>query len=133
MSRVFRETIRAGGGKLTAKHIKDVSMSVLFLMEAAQKTDKTFGLSPQSTSHTVHSPHEDIDKMTKQLSEAKVTVAVEERLSPPFVDPIEDGWKKLSTTSWLTDTLQRNVVDDDDDLCEDREEIDSYYELFDAL
>ena len=133
MSRVFKETIRAGREKLTTKHIKGVSMSVLFRMEAAQKTDKTFSLSPQSTSHTVHSPHEDIDKMMEQLSEAKVTIVVEERSSPSFVDPIEDGWKKLSTTSWLTDTFQRNVVDDEDDLCEDRGEIDSYYELFDAL
>jgi hypothetical protein len=133
MYRVFKETIRSGGAKLTPKHIKDFSMCVLFLMEAAQKTDKTFGLSPQSTSHTVHSPHGDIDIMMKHISEAKVTTVVEGRSTPPFIDPIELGWKKLSTTSWLTDTLQRNVVDDEDDLGEDRGEIDSNYELFDAL
>ena len=117
--RVFKETIRSGGAKLTPKHIKDVSMCVLFLMEAAQKTDKTFGLSPQSTSHTVYSPHEDIDNnMMKHLSEAKVTTIVEGRSTPSltFVNTMEHGWKKLSTTSWLTDTLQRNVVDDEDDL-----------------
>ena len=133
--RVFKETIRSGGAKLTPKHIKDVSMCVLFLMEAAQKTDKTFGLSPQSTSHTVYSPHEDIDNMMKHLSEAKVTTIVEGRSTPSltFVNTMEHGWKKLSTTSWLTDTLQRNVVDDEDDLSEDRGEIDSNYELFDAL
>ena len=68
--------------------------------------------------------------MIKHLSEAKVTTVVEERLTPPLLDPIDDGWKKLSTTSWLTDTLQRNTFDDDEDLSE---EIDSYYELFDAL
>ena len=130
---MFKETIRSGGGKLTTKHIKDVSMCVLFLMEAAQKTDKTFGLSPQSTSHTVHSPHEDINKMTKHLSETKVTTVVEERSMPPFIDPVDDGWKKLSTTSWLTDTLRRNVADDEEDLHEERGEIDSYYELFDVL
>ena len=100
-------------------------MCVLFLIEAAQKTDKTFELSPQSTSHTVHSPHEDIDKMMKHLSEAKVTTVVEERSMPPFIDPVDDGWKKLSTTSWLTDTLRRNVADDDTnsepDYCRDRE------------
>ena len=103
MSKVFKETIRAGGEN-SPQNTKDVSMSVLFLMEAAQKTDKTFGLSPQSTSHTVRSPYKDIDKITKQLSEAKVSIVVEDRSSPPFVDPIED--KKLSTMSWLTDTLQ---------------------------
>lgn len=133
--RVFKETIRSGGAKLTPKHIKDVSMCVLFLMEAAQKTDKTFGLSPQSASHTVYSPHEDIDNMMKHLSEAKVTTVVEGRSTPSltFINTMEHGWKKLSTTSWLTDTLQRNVVDNEDDLSEDRGEIDSNYELFDAL
>ena len=88
---MFKETIRSGGGKLTTKHIKDVSMSVLFLMEAAKKADKIFGLSPQSMSHTVHSSHEDVDKMIKHLSEAKVTTVVEERSTPPFFDPIDDG------------------------------------------
>ena len=130
---MFKETIRAGGGKLTTKHIKEVSMSVLFLMEAVQKTDKTFGLSPLSTGHSIHSPRDDIDKMTTHLHEAKITTSVEERTSPPFIDPIEEGWKKLSTTTWLSDTLQRSVVDDQDDLYEERGEIDLNYELFDAL
>ena len=109
--RVFKETIRSGGAKLTPKHIKDVSMCVLFLMEAAQKTDKTFGLSPQSTSHTVYSPHEDIDNMMKHLSEAKVTTVVEGRSTPSLTlqwnmvgrnCPQQAGSLTLCRGIWLT-------------------------------
>lgn len=131
--RVFKEAIRSGGGKLTQTHVKDISMSVLFLMEAAQKTDRAFGLTQQSTTHTVSDSHSDMQKMTKYLSEANITKIVDGRSSPAFSDPTEDGWKKMSTTSWIHDTLNRTHISDEDDLQEDREEIDLNYELFDVV
>ena len=37
-------------------------MSALFLLDAAKKTDQAFGISPQTTSHTVRDADNDIQK-----------------------------------------------------------------------
>ena len=39
----FKQTIRSSGSNLTPRHIEDVSLAVLFLMEAARKADTFFG------------------------------------------------------------------------------------------
>ena len=106
-------------------------MSVLFLMEGAQKTDRAFGLTPQSTSHMVHSPHEHIDKMAKHICEACVTEVVE---GPHHLSLIQQGrvgrncpQQAGSITHckgmWLTMRMTYVKI----------EEIDLNYELFDVL
>ena len=55
-------SVRSAGANLTAKHLKEVSLSVLFLMEAASKADHAFGVPPRSTAHTVHDANRDIQK-----------------------------------------------------------------------
>ena len=63
-----------------------------------------------------------------------------DRTTPPFADPVETGWQKLTTTDWLKTTLSRHLVDDSDDLQEGRGsefeqglEVDFDYELADVV
>ncbi len=107
--RVFKQALRSGGGHLTTKHIEEVSLAVLFLMQAARKTDQAFKVKPPSTKHTVRDSNNDVMKMVAHLTEKKVQIEQKERVSPGFVDPTENGWKKISTTTWLKDTLARSL------------------------
>ena len=69
---------------MTEKHIKEVSLGVLFPMDAAKKFDKAMGASPQTTAHTTRDASDDVKKMVTYLRENKV---VENRLTPEFIDP----------------------------------------------
>lgn len=109
-------------------------MSVLFLMEAAQKADRAFCVPPQSSTHTVHDASKDIVTMTRHLLDKAVTTELAERQSPPFVDPTENGWKKLTKT-WLRETLERTSAGDyinaDSDM-DSEEGVTEYVDSFDA-
>ena len=59
---VVKEALRSSTGSLTEKHIEDVSMCALFLLEAAKKMDKEFGCY-QISSHTVREAENDIQKI----------------------------------------------------------------------
>ena len=86
-------------------------MSALFLLDAAKKTDAAFGIAPQTTAHTIRDPGSDVSKMIKHLVENKVSLTVEDRLSPAFTDLTDKGYKKLCS-SWLNKTLSRSHVVD---------------------
>ena len=58
--RIFKQTLRSAGANVTVKHIKEVSLSVLFLMEAASKTDQAFAVPPRSTEHSVRDADKDL-------------------------------------------------------------------------
>ena len=51
-SPLFKQALHSGGGHLTVKHVEEVSLGALFLMQAARMTDKTFKVKPPSTTHT---------------------------------------------------------------------------------
>ena len=55
--------LRSSGGNATEKHIEDVSLCSMFLMEAAKKADIEFGVTPRSTKHTVRDASTDIRKI----------------------------------------------------------------------
>ena len=111
------------------KHVEDVLMAVLFLLEAAKKADRAFCAAPQTTSHSVHSSCRDIDIMVQHLQEKKVAENIIGRHAPVFTDPIEQGWKKLSTTSWLKDRISSmHHHDEEGDLLESGE-VELDYEL----
>ena len=103
-------------------------MSVLFLLEAAKKTDLAFHAAPHSTAHTVHSAKRDIDSMVEHLLEKKVTTQTEGRHSPVFTDPTEQGWQKLSTTTWLKERLSAHHQDEEGEHLE-HEEVALDYEI----
>ena len=141
--RVVKQTLRSAGCNLTENHIEDVSLSALFLMDAAKKADKVLGVSPQTTSHTLSDATSDVKKMVTYLRENKVSSLVENRSSPTFEDPTSNGYKKLCS-SWLKETLYRTTVsyncpDPSDEEMQaasnelEREDIELDYELFDVV
>ena len=71
--RVFKQTLKSAGGNLTGRHVEEVSLSALFLLDAAKKTDRAFGVAPQTTAHTIRDPSSDVSKMVKHLMENKVS------------------------------------------------------------
>ena len=121
-------------GSLTEKHIEDVSMCALFLMEAAKKTDKEFGCY-QSSSHTVREADKDIQKLVQYLLDKKIVTKLDDRKTPPFNNPSSAGYKKLCTTSWVQDTLSKSAVDDSDLGTEEEDEvqISLEYEIADVI
>lgn len=129
--RVIKQVLHSGGPNLTDKHIKEVSLSGLFLMEAAKKADRAFGVPPPSTRHTVTDASSDIQKITKHLLEKNATTEVTGRSSPAFKDPTEEGWKKLSCTDWIQQILTNTVEDDLHE--QQRGETDLDYEIFNVV
>ena len=102
--RVLKQALRASGANATKKHIEEVSLCSLFLMEAAKKADQEFGITPRSSKHTTRDASADIRKITAHLLEHKVTVPQESRTTPTFRDVTEDGFGKMSQ-SWLKQVL----------------------------
>ena len=47
--------LKSAGGNLTERHIEEVSLSV-FLLDAAKKTDRAFGVAPQTTAYSIRDP-----------------------------------------------------------------------------
>ena len=115
---------------LTVKHVEDVSMCVLFLLEAAKKTDRAFRATSQTTAHTVRSSCRDIHIMVQHLQDQKVTERITGRHTPVFTDPAEQGWQKLSTMSWLQDRLSSMHHQDEEEETLEMGEVDFDYELF---
>lgn len=107
--KVVKQTLCSAGGNLTDKHVEDVSLSALFLMDAAKKADKIMGVSPQTTSHTYSDASSDVKKMVTYLRENEVSSLIENRLSPPFEDPTSSGYKKLCS-SWWMETLSDDGI-----------------------
>ena len=129
---VIKEALRSSGANATQKHIEEASLAALFLMDAAKKADREFGVSQQSGKHTVREAITDITKMAKHLTEHQVTTVMSSRTTP-FHDTTEDGWKKL-TKSWLDQSLTPNAeADASSDLQDESGEIDANYELYDVL
>ena len=114
------------------KHIEEVSLGVLFLMKAAKITDATFQVKAPSTTHTVRDSGNDVMKMATHLRENEVHLVIGDRSSPGFADPTENGWKKISTTTWLKNTLSRSLETETSDNLQADHEVDLNYELADA-
>lgn len=132
--RILKEALRSGGGQLTQTHVEDVSLAVLFLMEASKKADETFHVPPWSGCHTVVNSDKDIKKMWEHLQDRTVLTAHGSQPGVPFLDPALEGWKKLTTTSWLQDTIKKYYFQGDDDdlqgeLQHTEESVDHSYEL----
>lgn len=68
--------MRSSGANITTKHLEEISLSSLFLMEAAKKADQAFGVHPQSTAHTIRDAKADVIKMATHLLNKKATTAV---------------------------------------------------------
>ena len=58
-NRMIKETMCASGANSTHKHMEDISLSALFLMDVAKRVDKVFGVT-QSVTHTSRDAKKDI-------------------------------------------------------------------------
>ena len=92
----MKQALRVSGANRTDKHIVDVSMCALFLLEAAKKCDEVFGVHPSSTAHTVRDSKSDIQKISNMLLEKEVTMENSSRTTPSFTDPTKDGMATLT-------------------------------------
>ena len=105
--RIVKEGVQAAGANATKKHIEEISLCGMFLLEAGKKADQTFNVPPASTSHTVRDATEDILTMTRDLL---VRAAVEDtdRLGSPFIDPTTRGMEDKAAKGWIESILQND-------------------------
>ena len=101
---VVKQAMRSGGGNLTEAHAEDLSLCALFLMEAAKATDKEFE-AHRTTAHTIRDANKDILKISTQLISNSVACTIQNRTSPAFKDPTDDGLAKICNSSWVKDIL----------------------------
>ena len=129
--RVVKQALRSSGANVTNKHISEVSMCALFLLEAAKRCDKVFAVPPKSTAHTVADSKSDIRKIREHLLERDITMENSTRTTPSFEDPTESGLNKLTNADWLHKHLQSSSEDNLQDE-QSHDEIDIDYELADV-
>ena len=124
--------MRAGGGNITSTHAEEISLCALFLMDASKKVDRDFNVH-RSTAHTVRDAEKDIRRLTRTLLDSKVTSEDSGRNSPSFTDPTTIGHKKIGTTTWVRDTLEKSSSDDLEVEDSDEQLMDLNYELLDVI
>ena len=56
LTRVLKEAMRSGGSNTTRKHMEDISLSGLFLIDVTKTIDQQFGVH-HSTAHTTRDAH----------------------------------------------------------------------------
>ena len=106
----------------------EVSLGGLFLLEAAQKTDRMFSVH-SSSKHTIRDAQSDILKMTKHLMDLHITE--EQERTGVFVDPTDNGWRKMSD-EWLEKVLSKSL-DVEEELQESTgQDLDIGCELYDT-
>lgn len=102
-TRVIKQALRSSGANATDKHVVDVSMCALFLLEAAKKCDGVFAVTPKSTSHTVRDSKADIKKIQLHLLEKGITKEdTTTSNQDKFTDPTESGMATLTRLTYDT-------------------------------
>ena len=123
--------MRSSGANVTKKHLEDVSMCGLFLLEVCKKVDRMFG-AECSEAHTTRDAGGDVKKITTYLRAEKVTKEVENRQGWNFTDPHTLGYRKVA--KGRLDAYLHEEEDSSDDTEQDPQgEMDINYELFDPF
>ena len=86
--------MRASGPNATQKHLEEVSLSAVMLMDTAKKVDQMYGVT-QSGSHTTTEASGDIKKIVRYLLSEGITKEREGREGPAFEDPRVLGSRKV--------------------------------------
>lgn len=107
-SRVFKQMLRSN---LAEKHVEEVLLGVLFLLNAAKKTDQAFHAAAQTSARTVRSFCTNVQNMVQYLQEKSHRGGRRSQHSC-FQWFNRTGLAKLSTTSWLQDRLSSTHQDD---------------------
>ncbi len=118
---------------MSNKHLEDVSLCGLFLMEAAKKADAFFQVPPPSTQHMVRDATTDIQAMVADLLSSSAVKTQENPRStvPPFQDPSTVGMENKASAGWIESALQGGWEEEE---CTEEDavegEIDFSYELY---
>lgn len=123
--------MRASGANATKKHLEEISLCALMLMNTAKKVDQMYGVT-QSSSHTTRDATGDIKKIVHHLLSEGVTKEKEVCEGPGFEDPRVLGSKKVSEGK-LDDYLKEEVELEEQDTNIECGEADINYELYDVL
>ena len=94
---MIKEAMRSSEVNATKKHVEDVSLCALMLMNTAnlKKVDQMYG-ARQSGSHTTRDATGDITKIVEYLLSEGVTKEKEGSTGPGFEDPKLIGSRKVS-------------------------------------
>ena len=123
--------MRGGRGNVTKTHLEDVSLGALFLM--AKRWTMNSRLDGQQLTQSKTLTGTSQCRLTTTLLETKVIAEGAKRNSPPFADPTDTGRRKITTTSWVADTLLSTSIDDLELEVSDTELADLNYELSDVI
>ena len=107
--RIIKEGVQASGANATKKHIEELSLCGMFLLEAGKKADTIFNIPPASTHHTVRDATDDILTMMQDLM---ATAAVQEtgRHGSPFQDPTTRGMEDKAARGWIENVLRSDSM-----------------------
>ena len=112
--RIVKEGVQAAGANATQKHIEELSLCGMFLLEASRKADKAFNVPPPATHHTVRDATADILTMTRDLLVRKAAQETD-RYGSCFVDPSTRGMEEKVATGWIEDILGRSTTVEEQD------------------
>lgn len=132
----MKQALKSSGANCTPKHMEDISMCGLFLLDAAKRADQEFQIPYRSSHHTVRSAESDIQKMVSHLLEEKVTCERKDRVDIKFEEPIQLGMQKVVNgwlQNYLTSSGSKSATDDSQCSNQDGElhdgEVDLDYEI----
>ena len=127
LHRVLKEALRSSGVNCTEKHMEELSMCALLLLDVAKRSDHEFVTPYRSSRHTTGSADDDIKKMVKYLIEEKVTKESDDGAKISFKDPLVIGMQKV-VSGWLKKFLVSSEHDENTE-DEPNNEIELSYEL----
>ena len=107
--------MQAAGANATKKHIEEISLCGMFLMEAGKKADSAFNVPPQSTHHNVRDAQADIHTMMQDLLERTV-IEQQDHHGPPFADPTTKGMEDKAAKGWIESVLQKDTMYEEEEM-----------------
>ena len=127
---VIKQALKASGANCTERHMEEVSMCGLSLLESAKKADKEFQALPRYSHHTVRSAEDDVEKMARHLMLENVTEQCPDRGSDTvkFVEPLELGMEKI-VHGWIKSYLQSTEEEDTHTATDEHTDYDNMVEL----
>ena len=98
----MKQALKSSGANCIPKHMEDISMCGLFLLDTVKRADQEFQIPYRSSHHTIRS---DIKRMISHLLEEKVACEREDRVSIKFSEPIQLGMQKV-VNGWVQNYLK---------------------------
>ena len=102
----MKEGVQSAGANATRKHIEEISLCGMFLMEAGKKADQAFNVALPSTQHTVRDGTDDIPTMMQDLLSQKTIV--EKNLSGSVLQT--RGMEDKAAKGWIEGVLHSGTT-----------------------